>query len=80
MLTCKEVCENATGLTERKTGLWHRLMLRLHLMMCRHCRNFLRQLDLVMGATRRLDEPEAPTDEEIDRILARLRQPDQDSS
>lgn len=74
MLTCKNVCENSTELIERKSGLWARFMFRVHLMMCKHCRRFVRQLEATMGVTRRVDQADEPSDEEIDRIVERLKQ------
>jgi len=56
-----------------ETTLVRRLTLRFHLLICKHCRRFVRQLDATRGATRKLDEPEAPSEEEVDRVLERLR-------
>jgi len=72
MQSCKQVCENATELKNEETTFLRRLTLRFHLLMCKHCRRFVRQLDATMSATRELDEPEAPSEEEINRVLERL--------
>lgn len=47
MIRCKEV---ATLLSTDQVGyqsVWRRIAVRLHLMMCRHCRRFARQLTLL---------------------------------
>lgn len=47
MMTCREVSElNGTGRIE-DAGLLTRLKVRLHLLMCRHCREYARQLRII---------------------------------
>ncbi|XOV88216.1 MAG: anti-sigma factor [Pseudomonadota bacterium] len=74
MLTCKEVCENASDAIEEKPGFSRRLGLGLHLLICKHCRRFLRQLRVATSAVASLPEPGQPTEAEIDLLIARLRQ------
>lgn len=73
MYSCRQVCENATELKDADTTLVRRLKLRFHLLVCKHCRRFVRQLDNTMDATRRVDASESPSEEEIQRVLERLR-------
>ena len=67
MLTCKEVStavasEDLTRLTWQK-----RIGVRLHLLMCRHCRRYAAQLAAIGNAVRRLyrDEPSKKLEESI---------------
>ncbi|KUO56835.1 MAG: hypothetical protein APF78_01700 [Sphingomonadales bacterium BRH_c3] len=54
-------CQNATGLVsqaqDRKLTLGERIRLRLHLLICRACRRFERQLPMIGRAAKRLAEP-----------------------
>lgn len=72
--SCKEVCEHADDYIDVDGGAppGRRLGFRLHLLICKHCRRFLRQLRLVMGAAPSLGPENAPTDAEIDALIRRL--------
>ena len=64
MLTCKEVAK-AIAQDELGKGGWrHTWALRLHLLMCRHCRRYADQIQAIGPAVRRLlrehgDDPKA---------------------
>lgn len=60
MLSCREVTHLCSEEHERRLGLGERLALRLHLMMCRGCSNFHKQMDFLHLATRRWREGERP--------------------
>ncbi|MGH8161767.1 MAG: zf-HC2 domain-containing protein [Gammaproteobacteria bacterium] len=49
MLTCKEASELTSAGYDRDLRLRERMALRLHLMMCVHCRRFARQLALIQN-------------------------------
>ncbi len=54
MPTCKEV-SRVIATDELATAGWRqRLSVKLHLLMCRHCRNYARQIQEIGEATRRL--------------------------
>ncbi len=72
MLTCKDVCDDATRLLDENTGLVERIGLRIHLLMCKECRRFIRQFKLMTGAASALGEVDAPTDDEIDALVNQL--------
>jgi anti-sigma factor RsiW len=53
MLTCRELTELITDYLEGRLPLSRRLSFRLHVMMCRYCREYLRQMRITvrtMGA------------------------------
>ena len=50
MLSCREVTEQATEYLEGDLSFWRRLVIRLHLGMCRHCQEFVRQIELTAAA------------------------------
>jgi predicted anti-sigma-YlaC factor YlaD len=61
MLKCREVSERASDFLDGSVTFRVRLQMRLHLMMCRFCREYVRQMALVVRTVRRLpqDEPAA---------------------
>ena len=57
MLNCREITERASDSLEGALP-WHvRLQVRLHLMMCRFCREYVRQMVLVVRTLQRLRPP-----------------------
>jgi hypothetical protein len=53
MLSCKDVSKLLSQAQERRLGLWERLGLELHLMMCKGCANVRKQLNFIGAAMRR---------------------------
>lgn len=45
MLNCKQFTDLASDHIDRQHTGWKRVEVRLHLMICRHCRRFSRHLD-----------------------------------
>ena len=72
LLTCKDICDNATRHIDCPTSLWERVGLHLHLLACKECRRFMRQFRMVIAASAELNELEQPTDEEIETLAAQL--------
>ncbi|MGE3577647.1 MAG: zf-HC2 domain-containing protein [Vicinamibacterales bacterium] len=75
MMTCKDV---STLVSLGDVGSWsvsRRLAIRLHLLMCRHCRAFARQVEMLTHAARgtgaRVGQEPPPTFETA--IVDRLR-------
>ncbi len=71
MLTCKDVCDNATNYLEGPTTLLERINLRVHLLMCKHCRRFVRQFNLTIGVAQELEQ-DSPSDDEINVLVEKL--------
>ncbi len=57
MLSCKEATHVMSAAQERELGLRERIALRLHLLMCKGCTNYNRQLDLIRKACAHLETP-----------------------
>ena len=68
MLQCREVSRLIASEDIRHAGLARRLELRLHLAMCRQCRNYARQVGLMGSVARRLWGAESEDPEEIARL------------
>jgi anti-sigma factor ChrR (cupin superfamily) len=72
MLNCREISERASDYVDG-TLPWHtRLQVRMHLMMCRFCREYIRQLDLLARTLRRLPG-QGPSPELQKELLAVFR-------
>lgn len=78
MLSCKDICENATHHLEGELGMLTRLQFWFHLMICKACRQFLRQFQATIDTARQLNRQaeQEPTDAEIDALVQRLREAD----
>lgn len=58
MLKCEHVTEKADALVDgSELSRRERFALRLHLMMCRHCRRYVRQMRALLGFLPRQEEP-----------------------
>ena len=68
MLNCREITERASDFLDA-TLPWHvRLQVRLHLMMCRFCREYVRQMTLVVRSLRRLPQQAPSVDTQRDLL------------
>lgn len=50
MLKCREVVDNADQLLDGVISRRQRFALKMHLLMCRHCRRYVRQLRALLRA------------------------------
>jgi len=69
MLKCREVISLIASDEWRTAPLSRRLALRLHLVMCRHCRAYANSLRRIGKAARRLYSGEQPDGERSERVL-----------
>jgi predicted anti-sigma-YlaC factor YlaD len=58
MLTCKEMVSRSSDYLDGELTLGGRLLVRQHLLFCRNCRRFIKQMRLAQATVRAL--PEAP--------------------
>jgi predicted anti-sigma-YlaC factor YlaD len=72
LLSCKDACENVTEYLDGETTVVQRLSMRFHLLLCKNCRTFFRQFQIVIGTAAKISAAPAPTDAEIDSLVARL--------
>lgn len=72
MLKCKELVDKADALVDGTPLSWReRFALRMHLLMCHHCRRYLHQLR-AMVTSLRSHKPAATSDEQMESVLAKL--------
>jgi anti-sigma factor RsiW len=74
MLTCKEQVARSSDYLDGQLSFRERLMVRHHLMFCRNCRRFIRQMRLMQATLRKMPEPPvAGADELAGRLAAERR-------
>ncbi|MBI2379463.1 MAG: zf-HC2 domain-containing protein [Gammaproteobacteria bacterium] len=71
MLSCKEVTEHADEYLAQELPLSRRIGVGLHLMMCKHCRRYVKQLRWLIGAFGEL--PRQASDEEVSEVMSRVK-------
>ena len=71
MLKCRDVPAEASLAIDDELSWQRRLNLRFHVLMCQHCRRYLRQLTRLSRAWRRLHSP--ASDEEVAEVLDKCR-------
>ena len=73
MITCKDISETASDYLEGPMTTRRRLAYRLHLLMCKHCRRFIRQFHLTIGTIQRSNSKPEPDDSVIDDLVDQLK-------
>lgn len=74
MLSCKDVSENVTDHLEGKSSFLDRILLRLHLLLCQHCRRFVCQFQIAVSVSGRIGKTvDEPSDIDIDDLLRKLK-------
>ncbi|GLZ87835.1 hypothetical protein Pres01_38860 [Metapseudomonas resinovorans] len=76
MLTCKELVARSSELLDGELSFRERMAVRRHLMLCRNCRRFIKQMRLTQAVVRLL--PEIPA-ADVDDLAAHLAQKRRDS-
>jgi predicted anti-sigma-YlaC factor YlaD len=76
ILKCKEITDRASDVLDDTLPWRVRLQVRLHLMMCRFCREYIRQLSLVVRSLRGLprEKPSVETEQELVALFRTERQ------
>ena len=69
MLTCKEQVARSSDYLDGQLSFRETLMVRHHLLFCRNCRRFMRQMRVMQATLKAL--PEKP-DENVDALAERL--------
>jgi predicted anti-sigma-YlaC factor YlaD len=72
MLVCRDITELVTDYVEGRMGLMDRLRFQIHLGMCRHCREYVRQMRRTLELTGSLPQQAPPPDVEAE-LLRRFK-------
>ena len=67
MLNCNEVTNICSDELERPLGVWERMKLKMHLMMCTGCSNYRTQMGAIRAAMRTYADGRAVPDEQDKR-------------
>ncbi len=78
MMNCEQVTRAAGDFVERRLRLRGRLMVLVHIAMCRGCRAYVEQMRLTLLALRSVPEPagEAPSETLLERFRQEARKPE----
>ena len=68
MLNCRDLTERASDFLDARLPIRVRLQMRMHLLMCRFCREYLRQMALVVRTLRQLSS-EQPSEALTGQLL-----------
>lgn len=72
MLSCSEVTRLHASEEIRRAPWRERISVRLHLLMCRSCRRYVKELAAIGDATRHLTHMEQEDPEQIESLLRRV--------
>ena len=73
MLSCKNITQQASDYLDSKLSFGQRIHFKIHLFMCVHCRRYVHQLQVTIGALTGF-KPEPPPEANIEEVLKILRQ------
>ena len=68
MFRCNDVSRKVSQSLDASLPFLHRLAIRMHLLMCRYCARFRRQLVMLRNASRHMDD--APSTDEATATLS----------
>jgi len=68
MLKCNEVSEQASEIVDGNVKGMHKLKVQMHLMMCTHCRSFVKKIKMTKGVISKLTLEPVP-DDKLDKIM-----------
>ncbi len=72
MLCCQEVARQIASDEFTEANVWQRLWVRLHLLMCRHCRRYAVQLHSIGETARSLWGPQTGDPSTLERLEREL--------
>lgn len=72
MMSCSEITELVTAYLDRRMPLSQRMAFRMHILMCPHCRRYLRQVRATVKLTGQLPAEPIPDQVRDDLVRALL--------
>ncbi|BAN49881.1 zf-HC2 domain-containing protein [Metapseudomonas resinovorans] len=73
MLTCKELVARSSDLLDGELSFRERMAVRRHLMLCRNCRRFIKQMKLTQAVIRHMPESQGSDLDDLAAFLAQQR-------
>ena len=71
MLSCKELVARSSAILDSELSFRERMAVRRHLVLCRNCRRFIKQMKLTQAVLRHMPDTQAA---EVDDLAAHLAQ------
>lgn len=74
MISCQDITEKTSYFIDGKLSLWQRLQWWMHLLICHHCRQFVRQFRLTIASVAGLAKEQHTTlsDPQLDALAQQL--------
>ncbi|MNJ78886.1 hypothetical protein D3C77_767520 [compost metagenome] len=73
MLTCKELVARSSNLLDGELSFRERMAMRRHLMLCRNCRRFIKQMKLTQAVLRHMPDASGAEVDDLAEHLAQKR-------
>ncbi len=73
MLSCREITAKANDMLDNQLGFRERMAVRMHLVMCVHCRRFNRHLRALTAMLKRRSEFEVLPEDFVDRVMTTIQ-------
>lgn len=67
MLSCKQIAEQGTDYLDKELNVWKKAEMRMHLIICVNCRNYVRQLKQTILMLRGI-KTKQPSDEQLKQL------------
>jgi predicted anti-sigma-YlaC factor YlaD len=74
MPSCKQITELASKQLDKPLSRWQKWQLRLHLLICRHCRRYVKQMRFLQRISSHLPTTQVLSAEARERIANNIRQ------
>ncbi len=74
MLKCREIVSNADQLLDQEMSRRQRLGMKMHLLMCRHCRRYVRQFSVLLRAVPFMHSE--ASDAEVSQVMEHIHKHD----
>jgi predicted anti-sigma-YlaC factor YlaD len=72
MFKCREVSRMIASDPYRSSGILREVVIRLHLLMCKHCRRYSEQLTAIGAAAREFWSPSSEDSEVLEKLEERI--------
>lgn len=72
MLRCRDIVRHGDAFLSGEMRGWKRVGFWVHLLFCRYCRRYIRQLRTTQAVSISLPPSAAASDAEVDAVLARI--------
>ena len=77
MLKCQEVVEQADAYLASELTSWQRFQFNLHLMVCRHCRRYIKAFKITEQVSQQLPIANAMPDVDISALVTMIQKDNQ---